>query len=177
MNTKQIQELALSLGATAAQPVDPQEITFHQELRGMCAMNRCGKYGTNWGCPPGCGEMDALANAVRSFSRGVVYQLVGRLEDSFDFEGMMASEKIFYQMTRGLREALAKENLPSLVLGAGTCRECEKCTYPQEPCRFPDKKHTSVEACGIYVTKLCEAAGLSYINGENTLTNTGLILF
>ena len=160
-----------------AQPVDLQEIAFHQELRDMCAMNSCGKYRTNWGCPPGCGEMNELAQMVRSFSHGVVYQLVGQLEDSFDFEGMMANGEKFYQITHCIKEALAKENLPCMVLGAGCCQECKDCTYPDEPCRFPDKKHISVEACGIYVTKLCAAAGLNYINGENTITNTGLILF
>jgi len=177
MNTQQIQELALSLGAMEAKPVDLREIAFHQELRDMCTMNSCGKYGTNWGCPPGCGEMSELSKKVLSFSHGVVFQLVGQLEDSFDFEGMMANGEKFYQITHNIKQALAKGNLPFLVLGAGSCRECENCTYPDAPCRFPNEKHISVEACGIYVTKLCAAAGLNYINGENTITNTGLILF
>jgi len=103
--------------------------------------------------------------------------LIGQLEDSFDVDGMMANGKKFYQITHDLRETLAKENLPFMVLGAGGCRECEKCTYPDAPCRFPGRKHVSVEACGIYVTKLCATAGLNYINGENTITNTGLVLF
>ncbi len=25
------------------------------EVRDMCAADRCGRYGHNWACPPGCG--------------------------------------------------------------------------------------------------------------------------
>ena len=38
----------------------PQEIPFSAEVRGMCEANRCGRYGTSWSCPPGCGDWEAL---------------------------------------------------------------------------------------------------------------------
>lgn len=164
-------------GAHFAAPVAAGSIRFYPELRKLCEMNKCGCYGTNWSCPPGCGDVHALSKRVRSFARAIVFQYVGTLEDSFDFEGMLASNEAFNRIAYAVRDDLAKETSGFLVLGAGKCTLCEACSYPDAPCRFPEKHIISVEACGIDVSELCIAAGLSYIHGANTVTNTGLILY
>ena len=37
-----------------------------EAVRDMCASGRCGRYGHNWACPPGCGSIEAgiRVNAV-----------------------------------------------------------------------------------------------------------------
>ncbi|MDL2238246.1 DUF2284 domain-containing protein [Christensenellaceae bacterium OttesenSCG-928-K19] len=177
MDTNEVVKLALGAGAMHAVPADPAKIGFYEELREMCAMNSCGNYDTNWGCPPGCGEMDALAGQISSFQDGAVYQLISGLEDSFDFEGMQKAGKDFAKITLAIKEALGGTGEAFMVFGAGGCSNCETCTYPDKPCRFPDKKNISVEACGIHVSELCGNVDLKYINGPNTVTNTGLIVF
>lgn len=165
------------LGAMYTAPIDAVKIKFSSELRTLCEMNSCGAYGTNWGCPPGCGEVDELARKAQEYPHGIVYQYVGILEDSFDYEGMMKAGSIFGKISDGIRSFM-KENAPdSLVLGAGGCKLCPECTYPGNPCRFPDRKNVSVEACGINVSVLCAKCGLEYIHGANTVTNTGIVLF
>jgi predicted metal-binding protein len=62
------------------------------------------------------------------------------------------------------------------VFGAGGCNICEQCAYP-EPCRFPDKTYSSIEASGINVTELSRAAEIQYNNGANTVTYFSMILF
>ena len=32
-----------------------------EAVRDMCADGRCGRYGHNWACPPGCGSIEAAA--------------------------------------------------------------------------------------------------------------------
>ncbi len=177
MDTAEVIELAQNSGAMKAAEIDPAQIGFYRELRDMCAMNSCGNYGKNWGCPPGCGEMDDLTGLIRSFKNGVVYQLISPLEDSFDFEGMMAAGKQFAKITLAIKESMARSGSGFMVLGAGGCSLCEHCAYPDAPCRFPEKKNVSVEACGIHVSELCGKVGLPYINGANTVTNTGLVVF
>ena len=125
------------LGAMHTAPIEVAKIKFSPELRTLCEMNSCGAYGTNWGCRPGCGEVDELARKAQEYPRGIVYQYVG----------------------------------------AGGCNLCPECTYPDDPCRFPDRKNVSVEACGINVSVLCAKCGLEYIHGPNTVTNTGVVLF
>ena len=34
------------------------------EVRDMCAADRCGRYGHNWACPPGCGSIEAAARRI-----------------------------------------------------------------------------------------------------------------
>lgn len=178
MEQRITQELQ-KLGAMYTAPIAVSKISFSPELRLLCEMNRCGAYGAGWGCPPGCGTVEELARRVREYRRGVVYQSVGTLEDSFDYEGMMAAEHIFGEISDGIRLYL-KGSVPepeALVLGAGACRFCPECTYPAAPCRFPDRKNISLEACGIDVSILCEKCGLAYIHGAGTITNTGIVLF
>ena len=63
-----------------------------------------------------------------------------------------------------------------MVLGAGACTICKECTYPDEPCRFPDKMISSMEAYGIVVSDICSANNIPYYYGPNTLTYVGCVL-
>ncbi|HIV13348.1 MAG TPA: hypothetical protein IAA63_09455 [Candidatus Pullilachnospira stercoravium] len=53
---------------------------------------------------------------------------------------------------------------------------CSECTYPEAPCRFPDRSHGSIEGYGIMVSDLANQAGINYINGANTVTYFGALL-
>ncbi|MEA5002614.1 MAG: DUF2284 domain-containing protein [Christensenella sp.] len=177
LNAEQIMQSLKGYGAYAAAPVKVSDIRFYPELRESCEMNHCGCYGTNWSCPPGCGDVQSLKERVQSFSSAIAFQYVGTLEDSFDFEGMLASNAAFNRIAYAIQSDISGKTNHFLVLGAGKCTLCEICTYPNAPCRFPEKHIVPVEACGINVSELCTSAGLSYIHEPNTVTNTGLILY
>ncbi len=177
MEKSTLVEKILSVGAMNAKDVDVTKIKTYSSLRELCSMNSCGHYATNWGCPPGCGEIDDLAIKIKSYKNGIVYQNIGELEDSYDIEGMAACGKKFAETTLSIKKIMVAHYANFLVLGAGGCSVCESCTYPTSACRLPDKCNVSVEACGINVSQLCAVAGLNYINGQNTVTNTGVILF
>ena len=61
-------------------------------------------------------------------------------------------------------------------MGAGSCTRCAKCTYPDRPCRYPDKLWPSMEACGLLVRDVCVLAGLDYYHGSGTMTYSSCIL-
>lgn len=166
-------EKILDWGADFAAPVDPAGIVCLDELRDICVRNDCGMYGTNWGCPPGCGEMRVLRRRPGRYEGGVVFQHVGGLDGSFDWEGMMAHKVAFSALARRVRELTGEG---ALVLGAGGCDGCAACAYPG-PCVDEARRVVSMEAYGIDVAGLCAAAGLEYMNGEGTVTYTGLLLF
>jgi predicted metal-binding protein len=70
-----------------------------------------------------------------------------------------------------------RERYPScILLGAGGCRRCETCTWPDAPCRFPEKMLSSMEAFGMVVSDVCRDNNLPYYYGPNTLTYTGCVL-
>ena len=155
---------------------DILQIENVDEVRNMCKVNYCGRYGKTWSCPPACGEIEQCANKVRSYSHGVLVQKVYALEDSYDFESAQEGQKDFTERFCAFATELRKEYPDLLALGAGTCSKCDKCTYPDSPCRYPDTLFYSMESHGILVSTMCKQCGVPYISGQNTVTYTGVFL-
>lgn len=175
---EEIQQWALAAGATHACTINRMQLKTFDYVRASCAANACGKYGRCWTCPPDLGEQEALTAELQSFPGGVVIQNVSKLEDSWDFEGMTEAARAHNQMMRSLARQLAAEypERRFLALGCGGCGYCETCTCPDEPCRAPDQALASVEGYGLDVKLLVESCGLSYINGQNTVSFVGAVL-
>lgn len=169
--------LAKEVGFTEAGPMDPATIELKPEVRDMCANNTCGQYGKRWSCPPGCGELEVLRERVSQYSHGLLVQMVGELEDDFDVETMMDTEKAQKENLVALQEKLL-ELYPGSVLaiGSGCCKICKTCSYPDAPCRFPDRQIASMEAYGMLVTEVCRANNMKYYYGPGTLAYTSCIL-
>jgi predicted metal-binding protein len=53
---------------------------------------------------------------------------------------------------------------------------CKTCTYPDAPCRFPEKMSASMEALGMVVSDVCKDNNLPYYYGAGTLTFVGCVL-
>ena len=172
-------DLALSLGAFRASVIPVESIETDAAFRDMCAANVCGNYGRNWKCPPDAGDIHELIAELRTCSYAMVYQTVSELEDSFDFEGMIEAKKKSYPISQKLRRVFADRGVDTVLhLGAGGCGVCETCSKRTgEPCRHPDIAMPSLEAYGINVSKLASAASMKYINGQNTVTYFGAVLF
>ena len=179
MKEKEIVERVIALGAYRASVIGARDVPTDPTFRQMCAQNICGLYGRCYMCPPDVGEIDALMAQIGEYRRALVYQTVTELEDSFDFEGMVAAKKQSYLLAQGIREALREAGFSrALHLGAGGCGVCESCAKQTgEPCRFPERAMPSLEAYGVNVSLLAKAAGMKYVNGQNTVTYFGAVLF
>ncbi len=171
--------LALSLGAYRASVIPVADVEIDASFRDMCAANVCGNYGRNWMCPPDAGDIHDLMAELRTYGYALVYQTVSELEDSYDFEGMMDAGVRHNRLMVELREKLNGEALARVLhLGAGGCRMCEVCAKRTgEPCRHPDLAVASLETYGVNVSRLAPAAGMKYINGQDTVTYFGAVLF
>ncbi len=179
MDREHLIQTLLEWGAHRAGLVEVERIEFEPEFRKMCEANACGMYGRSWMCPPSVGPVDELIAKAKTYRWALVYQTVDDLEDSYDFEGMMAAGKRMNALTQRVRSELADTFGPdALHLGAGGCRVCEVCAKREDkPCRFPEKALASLETYGMNVSKLAELAGMKYINGQNTVTYFGAVLF
>ena len=96
--------------------------------------------------------------------------------DEFDFETIGAASKKHHDNFITLIAGLKTRYPDILPMGAGTCSLCEKCTYPDAPCRFPDESMSSMEAYGLWVSRVCELSGIPYYYGKLTLTYTSCYL-
>ena len=167
---------AMEAGFTHAAKLDAATIHLLDAVRDMCSADRCGKYGKNWSCPPGCGSIEECRRQVAGYKRGILVQTVGELDDPFDYEGMMAAEKKHKDNFVRLCDELAGEFPGMLALGAGSCTRCRECSYPDAPCRQPDKRISSMEAYGMMVMDVCRDNGLKYNYGSDKVAFTGCFL-
>ena len=170
----------LAAGAYKAAVIPVENIETDASFREMCRVNVCGNYGKSWMCPPDAGDIHALMAELRTYRYALVFQTVSKLEDSFDYEGMMEAgtrHNKLMQSVRGLAKAVPGWARVTM-LGAGGCRVCPVCAKKtDEPCRHPDLAMSSLETYGINVSKLATAAGMKYINGKDTVTYFGTVLF
>ena len=152
MTHQMIIDTALDLGLSGAVIFPASELVTDRAFRAMCADNRCGMYGKCWTCPPDAGDID---------------------------EGMQEAGNRHSMLGR----TLAKRILPelgekTLHLGAGGCRFCARCAKRDDlPCRAPKEALSSMEAYGIDVYRTVSKTSLKYINGQDTVTYFGVVLF
>ncbi len=168
--------LAKEAGFTYAAPLAMDSLEFREEVRSMCAEDRCKSYGKSWSCPPAVCSVARAKERARAYHRGIIVQTAGTLSDSFDMDGtasiMRRHRKDFDTLVRQIRNFYPD----CLPMGAGTCRICRSCTYPDRPCRHPDKMVSSMEAYGLLVSDVAIRSGLKYNYGENTMCFTSCVL-
>ena len=163
-------------GFTHVAPLDVSTIHLLDEVRDMCATNTCGAYGTKWSCPPGCGTLEECRERMRGYSRGILVQTVGKLEDEMDYESMTETSQRHKETFLKFYEQLRPQFPNMLAAGTGGCTQCPTCTYPDAPCRFPEKAIPSMEAYGLWVSKVCEQSGMPYYYGPGTITYSACVL-
>ena len=157
-----------------------KDVICDRGFRKACESNACGLYNRCHTCPPCIGDIDVLMSRINKYEDVLVYQTVGEIEDSYDIEGMFEVGDRHRELDLKANEFMKNNyNKDSFLhLGAGGCKICKKCSkIDNEPCRFPDKAMSPLEAYGVSVSQLAEISGLKYINGENTVTYFGAIFF
>lgn len=168
--------LAKDIGFSRVAALDLSSLVLREDVRQLCAADRCGSYGKNWSCPPYTGELSRLQTQLEGYTEGVLVQTTGALEDEFDMEGMgeimRRHQRHFETLARQARLLYPKV----LPLSAGACTVCRRCTCPDRPCRFPKKRLSSMEAYGLMVSDICRASGLPYTTGNNTMTFISCVL-
>ena len=177
MTIQEFCALAREIGFEQAGPLDPATIELKEEVREMCASGKCAMYDKRWSCPPGCGTLDECRELIKGYTRGILVQSVGELEDNFDIETMMETEAAHKERFYAMRKAFVEKGIDALAAGAGCCTVCPECTYPDAPCRFPEQKMSSMEALGMLVLEVCKANDMRYFYGENTIAYTSCFLF
>lgn len=171
-------QLALECGAANAAALSGDHVILDEGFREICRNNACGNYGMCYMCPPDMGDIQEMMAKVRAYPHAVMYQTIHDLEDSYDYEGMVEAGKRHAQVSQKLEKRLREQlNGNYLHLSLGGCRLCDVCAKREAlPCRYPDLVLPSLEGYGVNVYSTSQYAGLSYINGQNTVTYFGMVL-
>jgi predicted metal-binding protein len=157
--------------------INPTDIEFSETIRGYCASNVCRQYGRTWACPPAVGSVDECRKRTQHYEKMIVFSIKFDIEDMADTEEIKESLLAFKCIVNAFDDEIKTYISDFLLLGNESCANCKVCTYPDEPCRFPEKVHHAIEGYGIFVAELAKQAGIAYFNGSNTITYFGALLY
>ena len=145
--------------------IDPRQIEFSERIRYVCEQE-CTMYGKSWACPPAVGSVAECREKVLSYPAGLVFTTLTEVEDIADLEATLATRAPHEQITRQVRDILRQYASDVLTLSTEACAVCRHCSYPDAPCRHPDRMFPCVESDGIVATDLAEKNGIEFYNGN-----------
>lgn len=169
-------DLAKQVGFSHYGLCDVKTLKTMPEVRDMCAADKCHSYNVNWTCPPACGTIEECEERMQKFDYGILVQTTEEMEDSMDYEAMMEGADNQKERCTKMMELVRANFSDCLCLFHGPCNICKKCSYPDKPCRFPQKAVSAMEGYGLLVSQVCKDNGVEYYYGKNTVTYTGLFL-
>lgn len=167
---------ARDIGFDVAAPCKIETLKPMPQIRDMCAADRCMAYGKNWTCPPHCGTIEECAARIQAYRHGILLQTVGHMKKRIDTRGYRETEERHLALFQAFVKEIRQEYPEALALGAGGCRICKQCAYP-ERCRFPEQATSSMEGYGLFVTQVCKDNNVPYYYGEKTIAYSACILF
>lgn len=136
---------AQRIGFDRAAIIPAREIGVEDWVAQKCRTG-CPGYGRGLQCPPHSPDPKEMRSILGSYQKALLVQGV-------------PPGKEFHQRLLSLeRHCFLAGFHQALALGSGPCTVCEKCDVSQ-PCRFPGKARTSMEACGIDVYGTVRRAG------------------
>jgi len=156
--------------------ITTDELLFSERVRYIC-QTECPMYNTTWACPPAVGTVDACRKRVMAFDEGLLIATITEVSDIANIQETLATRADHEAITRQVLEMVRQQATDTLTLSTEACAHCEHCTWPDAPCRFPDRMFPCVESHGILVTDLAEKHGIDFLAQGNLVTWFSLILY
>ncbi|WP_303871077.1 DUF2284 domain-containing protein [Acetobacterium wieringae] len=153
------------------------EIIFAHEVRELCEGNSCGMYNTTWACPPAVGSIETCMKKCQAYNKAMLFTTATEMDSSFDMQGWLKARVEHEALTDQVADVFRRFDENALILSTEGCTVCKKCSYPDAPCRFPDRMYPAIEGYGIMVMQMASALKISYNNGANTVTYFSMVLF
>ncbi len=175
-NVENIEKIAKKHGFECIGRTTADKLNVREEVRSMCAADKCKAYNASWSCPPACGTIEHFREEIAKRNDVVVFQTVAQLEDEFDIDTMMDAAELHSERIPDFINEIREFVPDCLPLAAGACTQCDDCTYPDAPCRFPDEMFVSMEAAGLVVSDVCVAANIPYNHGQDHIAYVGCVV-
>lgn len=152
------------------------ELEFSPRIRAVCEQE-CPRCGKSWSCPPAVGSVETCERRCRSYPEGLLIVSLAETDDIADTEAALKTRPAHEALTRCVADILKAQGLETFVLSAESCAVCDTCTYPDAPCRHPEKMLPCAESHGIVITALAEKYGIDYQYGNNVVSWFSLLFF
>jgi predicted metal-binding protein len=112
----------------------------------------------------------------RQYGHVFLFTSVAEVSDNLDFAGCLAQRRDHEKISREIGKKFQESFGDILMLTTG-CTLCDACTYPNEPCRHPEERVSTIESHGILIMQTAAEQGISYDCGNNMVTYFTLIFF
>lgn len=155
--------------------VDTAQLAFTERVRAICEQE-CPRYNKTWACPPAVGTVEECKARCLQYPHALVLTTVTEVDDITDWEHTLSTRAAHEAVTREAAALVRAQAGEVFVLSTESCAHCETCTWPNAPCRHPDRMFPCVESHGILATDIAEKCGMDFFDG-NMVTWFSLILF
>jgi len=152
------------------------ELTFTQRVRQVCQAD-CSQYGTSWACPPAVGTVEDCRRRCLAYPHALLMVTMTEVEDIGNLPETLSTRGPHEEITRQVAELLRSQGVEVYVLSTESCALCEKCAYPDAPCRHPERMHPCIESHGILIMDTAEKFGIPFQAGGNIVTWFSLLLY
>lgn len=168
---------ARELGIRECKIATTELLVFAPETRRLCEQNVCGQLGKTWACPPAVGSYATCVKTCRAFRNMMVFSTVTDLRGRYNPRGWHEAKIRHERATAVIAAEFRRDRPDVLVLSTEGCEVCERCTYPDAPCAFPEQCFPSVEGYGILVMEVVKKLGMRYHYGPEQLAYFSFVLF
>lgn len=173
---QELVEKSIGHGAAKAKVIATDQIVFDPGYRRHCEVNYCGKYGTNYACPPHVGHPRAVIARAKGYTSALVYFTLHRVDDPRDTQQTQRAAKEHWEIASCIEKEISAKTKTYLRLGVGGCLRCPCCAKETaEPCRGG-----AVSSISAYCIDAARLAGLCEVNlspQAGQMLYMGLLLF
>jgi len=170
LSSDQLEEicaLAAKSGFNHVQLIYTSEIVTARWVSLKCRYG-CSQYDRSWCCPPAAPNLEATRELLSEYE--VALLLAGEKTNEHFHRNSNQKRRVQVKQWKGTiaieRRLFLMGYYKAFGLPGESCALCKECSYP-EPCKFPNEKRPSVEACSIDILETAKRLGRPVKVAEN----------
>lgn len=156
--------------------IKTEELSFSERIRYICE-HECPMYGKTWACPPGTGTVEECRLRCEGFEDALMIATITEVNDIANISETLNTRGDHEEITAMAADMVRQQAGDVYVLSSEACAICEECTYPDSPCRNPDRMNPCIESHGIILSELAEKYGVDFQYGGNIVTWFSLVFY
>ncbi len=176
LDTEKLEEQLSELPLYVYFFVKTDELSFSDRIRYICE-HECPMYAKSWACPPGTGTVTQCRAKCLAYEDAVLIATITEVSDISNIEETLETRAEHEKITAMAANFVREQAKDVFILSSEACSICEKCAYPDEPCRHPERMNPCIESHGIVLSELAEKYGIEFQYGNNVVTWFSLIFY
>lgn len=156
--------------------INPSDLVFEENVRMNCFY--CGKYGSNWRCPPNLPDINYV-KMFMEYDEGAFVYLSYDIESNEQYTQIRNDSSIvLHKLLLDVEKWMWNHNRPNAIsFGAGSCKLC-KGGCGKDKCNNPYMSRSPLEATGVHVVKSAAKYGIDIqFPTEKKLMRVGLVVW